>query len=246
MEGQFKKVVNEMFLNDKEYLQNIDNRGYFCFEKIDTEDRLEEYYHHELFRSDERSNLEKIELFNTLLRVLLRLGLRECPGFICDIVGLSFTTPKCYGFIYRCESIISRSVIRDLTKATYSPLSLKHIAAAKSISSLKLYKSEILIGIYNATKNQDLFIRVGEKISRKTYKFSNIVKHFIYKQSYEPLVAPEYFEILNLKPTPFCIHCGLRRKIEQNWCWCPLCNLLREAIAHTSIVEKPFHTIYQQ
>lgn len=244
MEGQFKEMVNNMYLTDKRELRSLQvaAREQWIIGG-DSDDRSEDYYYQRNVRRDIRSISEKIILFNILQR---RLQDMNSYTWTCSMTQLSFVRLNCYGWIRRGESFFTRSVITDDTKATHDPFSLQHIAAARSIPTLKYCKPNILIGIYNATKSQDLYIRVGDVKTRKNYKFANIVKHHIYDQSYDKsLVSMAYFENLKLKPTPFCVDCGLIRKIEESLCNCLLCNLAKYALTFTPVVEKPFHTTYR-
>lgn len=64
-------------------------------------------------------------------------------------------------------------------------------------------------------KDKQIFVRAGPYHERKLYNFCNIVKNFIYKKDFVPLAPLEYFENVTLNPAPFCIHCGIFKKIEK-------------------------------
>lgn len=241
MLGQFKNEVDNMYLSDKETLESYQKTvadEWSC--RRDCDDPLEHFYSINL-QPNTLTDRENVDIFNDILFQIQETG---CSGIICGAVELSFTSTKCDQHITKVESIFPQSVVKDLAKATFNPLSLKHIAAAQAISALKHCKPNILIGVYNATKNQDLYIRVGDVNTRKNYKFANIVKQHIYKQTYEPLVTLQYFKNLELNPAPFCVHCGIIQKIDDVFCCCMLCDLFRGILLFTPIVEKPFHTTY--
>lgn len=239
MEGQFKSVVESMYLADELKLKDEPWKIGICFGVI--EDPLEDYYTKRYFFLTPLDRRQKVETFNDILRDAHRARTSEVN---CNKTQLSFVILKQYGFIRKPESIFRYLEIKDMQKAIFNPFSLQHIAAARSIPMLKHYGSSVLIGIYNATKNQDLYIRAGEMMERTHFKFANIVKHHIYKQTYGPLATLQFFENLELNPTPFCIACGLILKTYGHHCSCRACRLLREALQFTSFVERPFHTTY--
>lgn len=121
-------------------------------------------------------------------------------------------------------------VIKDLSKNNYyEPISLQNIAAAGSINKLSTLESYELLNVFNIVKDKQIFVRAGPYHERKLNNFCNIVKNFIYKKDFVPLAPLEYFENVTLNPAPFCIHCGIFKKIEKSMCWCLLCNFLRFA-----------------
>lgn len=145
-------------------------------------------------------------------------------------------------------------IFKNPPKLKFQPFALLHIAAAQAIPLLKHCDPDILMGVYNATKHKDLFIRHGEETKRKAHLFSNMVKHYIYKGLQKPpLVESLYFELIEVNPKPFCVKCGLIRKIEdafdkffdfQHDYKCHLCKILQNALKYTPIVEKSYHVNY--
>lgn len=168
---------------------------------------------------------------------------------ICKHVNISFNTRSTW--IY-CNSQVDPdmhdhayekwAVIKDLSQKTYQPMSLQNIAAAKSIKILNNFETCQLFSVFNVVKNKEIFVRAGPNHKRTIYNFANIVKHFIYKKEYEPIVPLEYFEHVKMNPAPFCFNCGLFQKIEMSKCWCNLCEFLRYAGVFTTNIEKPYHT----
>lgn len=242
MLGQFESQFKNMFLVDKVNLEWY--RKFLVDELISESDHTDplEFYYCTHFQPYTFSDSENVSAFNSLLS--LSHGGAEEKEIICTTTQLSFTSTIPNQRIEKAESIFHRSIIKVLSKATFDPFSLQHITAAQSVRMLKYYKPKILIGIYNATKKQDLYIRVGALMARKNYRFANIVKHHIYKQAFEPLVGLQYFKNLELSPKPFCVKCGLTQKMDEFHCWCLVCDLTRGAIVFTPIAEKPFHTTY--
>lgn len=236
------KTVKDMYLKDKAFLHWSLCSKYHNL----VDDRLEEasnYYRN--LRGGLHDEGDKVFLFNKMVSRWQQNGRTD---MVCCTKFISFSVPKCYSWMKKGEVVYPRSIIKDLTKASFQPFSLQHIAAARSIPTLKHQKAEILIGIYNATKTQNFYVRVGGPTKRKSYLFANIVKHHIYKQMHEPLVDLLYFEHVERSPKPICFKCGLIRKIEDDSigapCYCLMCNFLRYVIASTPIIEKPFHTQY--
>lgn len=134
------------------------------------------------------------------------------------------------------------AVIDDLSVKKHEPFKLCNIAAARTINLLKNIEYHELLRIFNSVKNKLIYIRAGQNNERKLYSFSNIVKNFMYKKKIDPLVTLEYFDNVIVNPTPFCIHCGLFKKIEESLCCCKLCNFLRFACVFTAKIERPYHT----
>lgn len=252
MEGQFKETVHEMYIVDKQQLENLRSMvraprwpsGVIRASDIlgDFDDPLESYYHERKDRINIPSIEEKRRMFNQFRRFTNPWRRLEHVS-ICYNIQLAFLESQCYCWLKE-SNVDPRSILIEQTKATFSPFSLQHIAAARSIPTLKYYKPNILIGVYNATKNQDLFTRVGHENERKNYKFANIVKNYIYDRTHGSLVTKQYFDNLKLCPTAFCAGCGIIRKIEENYCHCRHCELIKKVMVNTSAVEKPFHITY--
>lgn len=230
-----------MFLVDKTLLEFYESGlPDDIIARSDHVDPLERYYC-VYFQPYTFSDPENVSVFNSML-TFLRLG--EYKEIVCAKSQLSITSAIPDQRINNAESIFHRAIVKDLAKAIFNPLSLQHIAAAQSVWALKYYKPKILVGIYNATKNQELYIRVGALAARRNYRFANIVKHYIYKQAFTPLVRSNYFKSLELSPKPFCVNCGLIQKTDKSYCWCVVCHLARCAIVFTPKAEKPFHTTH--
>lgn len=250
-EWSFSQTVEEMYQKDYTLLERfLNNYTTFCFDPDD--DALEPYDNRERCK---RINFHSIyngsKLFNDLV---LQLRRRSNEDIFCSKLNISFNVPNYYGWLKRGSAAYPRSIIKDLTKATFEPFTLQHLAAANVVPHLKRYEPEILIGVYNATKNRYLYIRHGEETRRKIHLFSNMVKHFIYKRLGKPsLVGSLYLPFIEINPKPFCVKCGLIRKIENGMddfnCefvnfHCLLCEFSTNAIVHTPIVEKLCHTKY--
>lgn len=243
MVDQFKSFVESMYLEDKEESKRRRFANLFNISNIDP---LDDYYdgrQWKIFRCPHDEE-RRVDCFNQCLLDAYRAKTSEVNCNKKQILIKLLRRGRGRGYIKKEESIFRYSIISDIQKATYNPLSLKHIAAAKSIPMLENYNSNILIGIYKATKNQDLYLRVGTVAERRNYKFANIVKHIIYKQMYEPLTCLQYFENLKLNPTSFCVDCGLIKKAESYRCFCIPCYVLQGTLQFTPAVERPFHTTY--
>lgn len=186
-----------------------------------------------------------IENLNTKNRLFVQLQRQEKSSrrnVICRNVQVSFSSRNDWVYPNRLATIAKWSVIEDLSKNTYQPISLQHIAAATSIKKLNSLESCELLHVFNIVKNKQIFIRAGPNHERKIYNFANIVKHFIYKKiEFEPIAPLEYFEHVIMNPVPFCIHCGIFGKIEKSTCWCNLCNFLRFVGVFTTNIEKSYH-----
>lgn len=167
MLGQFETQFKSMFIVDKAqiewYQKAVADKLISISEHADP---LETYYRIH-FQPYAFSDIENVSAFNSML-TLLRLG--EDREIICTKAQLSLTSTMPNQRINRAESIFHRSIIKDLSKATFNPFSLQHIAAAQSVRVLKNYKPNVLVGVYNATKNQDLYVRVGALMTRKNYR----------------------------------------------------------------------------
>lgn len=250
----FRDSVHELYKYDKRKLSWLAYSTLHCMkdDRLDDEDC---YYQN--VKANSHTTDERISLFKPLHR---RLQWNRYTDMICCITQVSLNIPliksssdlppqRSFGWISSGDVLYPRCVIKDLAKAIHQPFSLQHIAAAQSISKLKNYANyapEILLHVYNVTKtNQTLYVRAGEDTKRKVYMYANVVKNFIYKEMFKPLVAQQYFDNLELRPKPCCMKCGLIRKIEISECFCMLCNFLRYAMVYTPKFEKSFHTNHQ-
>lgn len=168
--------------------------------------------------------------------------LSRANSVICDRVNLLFNTITDWVYCNRVNHVYGWTLLRDLSKNIYEPYRLQNIAAAAGINKLLTLKYCELMIVFNIVKEENILIRAGPNHERKVYNFANVVKHFIYKKKFEPLATLEYFHHIQMNPVPFCIHCGIFKKIEKSLCACALCHFLRYAGVFTSKIERPYHT----
>lgn len=224
--------IKELFSNDKIFLESkkIPYKHQPEFDLLDSH----------CYGFNQRINMENLDQKNNLFRQLQRQARGQ--SVFCKNIKVAFNI-KC-DWISRktaCYMYTKWTKITDLSKNKHQPISLQNIAAAASIKKLIYFESHILFAVFNMVKNKQIFIRAGPDHERKVYNFANIIKNFMYKIEYEPIVSLEYFDHVTLNPAPFCIHCGLFKKIEISMCWCNLCNFLRFACVFTINIEKPYH-----
>lgn len=184
---------------------------------------------------------EKTGLFNTVLR---KCQQSNSKIITCEKnVYLSLSMPSSFGWIWKGRSLFPTAIVKDLAQANHQPMSLQHIAATSSVQILKKCTPTMLFVVYSVVKDKHFCIRAGKEEIRKSYDYTSIVKNYLFKQCYDPLVSSEYFENIEKNPVPFCIKCGLFSKIEKTAaCSCSMCVFLRFALAFTPSVEKPYHT----
>lgn len=208
------------------------------------DDLLDVYYRYNIMSGSFKKDI--IWWFNSLQRLWQENNRNPitCARGFCEI---SLTMPISFGWISRGHSLFPKAIVKDSNQANRQPMKLQHIAAASSVHALKKYDSNILLGIYRATKSKQICIRAGKDENRKTlgktYDFARMVKNYIYRQRCERLVSLEYFENIEKRPVPFCIKCGLFKKIMdcRYHMDCTLCAFLKLGAAYTPSVEKPYH-----
>lgn len=163
----------------------------------------------------------------------------------CAHTYITYNIPPTFGWLKKGDKLYPKSIIKDgrTGEKTYQPLSLQHLAAAKSVGTLILHNLSELYGIFNIVKDKALYVRVGPEHSRKQFKFKTIIKHLLYLKIKEPLVTEDLYMMFYQNPTPICRQCGFCVEIEklESFSRCNFCALLKWAVAPTPMVEKPYH-----
>lgn len=230
------ECIRKMYLEDKKYGQAIVSR--FHQAEFDILDRFCYGRNQRILTGCPK---EKQRLFTYLQRLVC---LRGGNDIVCSHIDMSFNINSC-GWISTKEKnflYAKQSVINNLTENIYQPMSLQSFAAAASVKNLNKYNSCELLFVFNVMKRKEIIIRAGPEHERKLYNFAGIIKHFLYRNVFEPIATLQYFQHVTMKPSVFCIHCGMYEKIEKSMCLCSLCNFLRINGVFTSKIEKSYHT----
>lgn len=231
----FQQCIDEMYITDKK----------LCAVAISSNENLDDDFLDKHYSLNKKLNMQnevnKIVLFN----ILQRQATPSRNEIVCQSMNISFNLPKVYGWISKETINYMVSEIIDLSQKNHQPFSLQHISAASSIPTLKKCAPQTLLCVYQIAKNLDISIRAGALHTRKCYEYSAIVKNYMYKSINKSLVNEKYFNNFEKnRPVPYCNNCGLQKKLEENECLCNICNIMRNALMFTSIVEKWCHTIY--
>lgn len=153
------------------------------FFNLDTgeDDDLEEV-HTENLRAN-WNRFEQEEIFDAFKQFKSSCRTNNQRSAQCDEVKSSITLPESFGWIEKNKTKLpSRLIAKDISKQTFQPFALQHIAAAESVE--KLLKCDIshLMGMYNMMKIKKLNIRVGIEHERKMYNFASIIENHMYQR----------------------------------------------------------------
>lgn len=228
--------IKEMYLFDKQETESNKKKIYIDYHRPEF-DILDNCYNY-----NQRLLMEDLPEKNRLYLNLQRQINSIRKNVVCAHIGISFTTIIDWIDCRASDRPFAKlCAIENVSVHRYEPLSLQNIAAAASVKILNNVKSCDLFAIFNVLKGKNILIRCGPDHERMIYNFDNIIKNFIYKNKFNSLVPAKYFENVAMDPIPFCIHCGIFKKIQNSMCWCGLCNFLRFACVFTKKIERFCH-----